>query len=227
MNKLHELRRRLGGKIGKDASGQFGGYASLEHIFEVLDPILDELGLYRHEQIDFEGNEGSCYLKVSICDAKDGTVHSSSRIILGPEKAGPQGMGAAITYMRRYLTLVVCGLATADDPDAVLSSKNSSLIKPYSQAVNDSNRATLDSVRRARGPEEEGLDFQIAFGKFKGCTIREAGVSEVRSYVNWIKSKAKESGEGLSANAEELDKHLSLAISQSQQKIFVDNEVPF
>ncbi len=65
---------------------------------------------------------------------------------------------------------------------------------------------------------ESPLDYTISFGKFSGKTIRQVGVKEVGSYLDWMLGQAKGSGKNLTPSAEVLLIKLNEVQKQSNQR---------
>lgn len=105
-------------------------YADLGSVYEVSRPVLKENGLYIIQTTEFLPNEGKCTIiddkKTTVVEGKTIMVtilmHSSGQWIkscvpLDPVKHDSQGMGAAITYMRRYSLSTILGIVCDDDDD--------------------------------------------------------------------------------------------------------------
>lgn len=95
-------------------------YADLAEILNTVRPVLSKHGLAVTQFPAFEGNMASVETILT---------HSSGEWMSGicsapVQKADPQGVGSALTYLRRYSLAAVCGLAQEDD-DANASSKTS------------------------------------------------------------------------------------------------------
>jgi hypothetical protein len=99
--------------VGKNRSSHYGGYADLEELIAATRPALTKYGLSVSRRID-------------IVDGKQiyiGTLgHSSgqfieSRMLLVPEKATMQGLGACLSYLARYTYRELCGVSIAQDPE--------------------------------------------------------------------------------------------------------------
>lgn len=88
-------------------------FASLESIWESCRKGLADNGLCIFQTTVFE--DGKSVLKTTL-------AHSSGQWISGllpivSERPGPQGIGAAITYMRRYALSAILGVVSEDDDD--------------------------------------------------------------------------------------------------------------
>jgi len=88
-------------------------YATLPEICDLYRPMLAKYGLYitHRKKITDHGNE---YLITEIVHAPTGkSVSSESMLHL--EKNTPQGVGSAMTYLRRYDAQALLGVAQDDD----------------------------------------------------------------------------------------------------------------
>jgi len=93
-------------------------YADLAEILNTVRPVLSKFGLAVTQFPAFEGNMASVE---TILTHESGEWMSG--ICSAPvQKSDPQGVGSALTYLRRYSLAAVCGLAQEDD-DANASSK--------------------------------------------------------------------------------------------------------
>lgn len=86
-------------------------YASLDAITETVRPVFAKHGLAIVQMPSFR--DGTCVVANLI-------THSSGQWIAGESaapvvKADPQGVGSATTYLRRYATAGIAGLAQTDD----------------------------------------------------------------------------------------------------------------
>lgn len=92
-------------------------YADLADVTESAAPILAKHGLA------FAGSarhvEGGRYEVVGILSHESGEEREGALPIVGN---GPQQLGSAITYMRRYLYGVMTGIVTDNDDDGALAS---------------------------------------------------------------------------------------------------------
>jgi len=104
--------------VTRDKGGRFGKYATLQSIHSAVKPALAKHGLRIQEKLE----DGK--LTVSVCNADGEGVLASTHIgNVGDYDSPARGLtpsqahGSAITYARRYLTLVLLGLCPDDDDD--------------------------------------------------------------------------------------------------------------
>lgn len=93
-------------------------YADLAEILNTVRPVLSKHGLAVTQFPAFEA--GTAHVETIL-------THASGEWMSGTcsapvQKSDPQGVGSALTYLRRYSLAAVCGLAQEDD-DANASSK--------------------------------------------------------------------------------------------------------
>ena len=104
--------------VTRDKGGRFGKYATLQSIHSAVKPALARQGLRLQETLD----DGK--LTVSVFNSDRESISASTHIGNVGDYASPgrgltpsQAHGSAITYARRYLTLVLLGLCPDDDDD--------------------------------------------------------------------------------------------------------------
>ena len=86
-------------------------YADLAEILNTVRPVLSKHGLAVTQFPAFEGN---------LAHVETILTHASGEWMSGTcsapvQKSDPQGVGSALTYLRRYSLAAVCGLAQEDD----------------------------------------------------------------------------------------------------------------
>jgi len=121
MSKLHSAllaARKSYEPLRRDKQGRFGKYATLQSIHAAVLPALHEADLLLTETIDLDG-----VLTIRVVNA-DGEAHSSSMPVgtIADYEATKgltewQVYGRALTYARRYLTIVLLGLSPDDLDD--------------------------------------------------------------------------------------------------------------
>jgi hypothetical protein len=95
-------------------AGNYGyRYLSLDTVMEIARPVLSECGLSLVQDVTVEGST----VKVSTA-----LLHTSGEALTFGPMCGPtgkdyQGLGSAVTYLRRYSAMAALGLAAAEDDD--------------------------------------------------------------------------------------------------------------
>lgn len=139
----------------KDSSNPFykSKYATLESVWEACREPLTKNGL--------SVSQFPCTLNNKPA-LKTVLGHSSGEFIsdiaeLNPTKNDPQGMGSAISYMRRYALAAVVGIYQEDDDANVASGK-----KEMSQATTSKNinsgikvESKKDSIKKGISPDQK------------------------------------------------------------------------
>lgn len=112
LKSLVTLRDRVG-KITKDAENPFhkSKYATLSHILDHIDPVMEELGVTYVQIPDGENCLTTIITHLESGEFIQGTYN------MHPVKSDPQSIGSAITYARRYALGAMLGLNIDDDDD--------------------------------------------------------------------------------------------------------------
>lgn len=106
-------------KLTKDASANYGNYATLGNVLEVLRPALIEAGLTVEQAPNLVGADGphpTPVLTTVIVHAES----DQARLYHTPlilDKQTSQGMGSAVTYARRYALVSIFFLDADEDDD--------------------------------------------------------------------------------------------------------------
>lgn len=90
-------------------------FVSLDEIIKETRPVLNKHGL-AIMQLPERAEDGMPVLRTILIHAASGERIESSAPLL-PGKQDMQGLGAAITYMRRFAWASACGIASEDDDD--------------------------------------------------------------------------------------------------------------
>lgn len=94
-------------------------YVPLEEVLDKVLPVLNRAGIVLSQlpsHID-----GASALQTTLLDTEDNTsISAIAPLIL--DKQNSQGVGSAITYMRRYAILSILGLVGEDDDDGEAAS---------------------------------------------------------------------------------------------------------
>jgi hypothetical protein len=114
MKQLMIAKKEMGSAVKKDSTNPFhkSTYASLAAHLELCENALDKHGLIMLQTIN--GSHERAILIATICHIESGQWIRSYLPLLNP-KADCQGLGASITYMRRYSINTMLGLTAEDD----------------------------------------------------------------------------------------------------------------
>lgn len=106
-------------KVAKDGTAQYGAYATLPAIVEVINPVLQKAGLVYSQVMD-QSLDGRAALRTVLMHP------DSNELIEGtcpfPDGLDAQKMGSAVTYFRRYGLLSILGIVADVDDDGALAS---------------------------------------------------------------------------------------------------------
>ena len=101
-------------KLTKDASANYGNYATLGNVLEVLRPALVKQGLVVEQAPDlFDGTPCLTTIVVHV-ESDQARVYHTPLIL---DKQTSQGMGSAVTYARRYALVSIFFLDADEDDD--------------------------------------------------------------------------------------------------------------
>ena len=170
-------------------------YASLEAVVNAVKAPLNKNGFALTQSLTFSPDATTVVTQLTHISGQ----WMRSYIPLMLDKNSAQGQGSAITYARRYSLLAICGMG-ADDDDANAASKappsgnrstgdNMSTRPPAGIATKPAPSKPADSPKQSAGALG---DYKCTFGKSKGKTLSEMGVSGVSAMMSFIKTKADE-----------------------------------
>ena len=96
----------------------YGTYATLNDVFEATEKVLDNYGIFFSFNTYIHDTAYGSYnaLQLTVTHMPTGSKKISS-ILLDDNGKGPQGMGSAITYYRRYLLQLTLNLEKPDEDD--------------------------------------------------------------------------------------------------------------
>lgn len=118
------------------------GYADLAQVVETVLPVLGKHGLSVTSATTLE--EGQMVLVVTLLH-ESGELRSSYWPLPDPRRSGPQDIGSAMTYGRRYLTLALTGTYPGGEDDD-------------GQKAQQSSRESWDSAVPARPTTQQAFE---------------------------------------------------------------------
>lgn len=121
-------------------------YADLAEVLNTVRPVLSKHGLSVTQFPSY--GEGLVHVETII--AHKSGEWMSEKCSAPAQKQDPQGVGSAISYLRRYSLAAVCGIAQEDD-DANAASKPKAETKPApkaAQAKVEPDKPLTDSQRK-------------------------------------------------------------------------------
>ena len=122
------------GALAKDAKGNFGKYATLASVIEVVLPPLSEQGIAVIQMP--ETSADGMTLVTLLCHKAGGVIRTE--LTMKPAQNTPQGIGSTITYARRYSLMAIAGVAP-DDDDGTAGSASAKTIKVTDADRSDAN----------------------------------------------------------------------------------------
>lgn len=129
--------------IKKDGKANYGKFATLSNMLEVIQPVLNSLGLIVMQHPSGDGQ--SIKLETVIIHAETGEFVSSDFAMI-PVKKDPQGIGSCITYMRRYALGAILVLNVGDDDDGDAASQKQTM-KQSREPYIPPEALTLDELK--------------------------------------------------------------------------------
>lgn len=174
-------KKEMGSAVKKDSSNPFhkSKYASLGAHLDLCEGILDKHGLILMQTIN--GSFDKPMLIASLCHVESGQMINSYLPLPNP-KNDSQGLGASITYMRRYSISAMLGLNAEDDDGETASGRgNHPSNKKKAEVVEaplDINWTTLEEFLNLFEKEDKFLVMQY--------------MNEVMKHFSWTKQQALE-----------------------------------
>jgi hypothetical protein len=110
-------------------------YITLNKLLEVVRPVLTSKGVLL-TQTPTTTSTGEPGLWTSLTHLESGTS-IDGKVPLMLEKDNPQGLGSAITYLRRYALMSMLGLVADEDDDAQAASPVRAVVNPGSRVEMD------------------------------------------------------------------------------------------
>lgn len=177
---LSIVQSKLRGAL-KDSKNPFykSNYADLQSVWEACRDLLAENGFCVIQTTDTD--ELGDYLITTLGHTSGQWQRGRLRLTL--VKQDPQAMGSALTYARRYALAAIVGLHQTDDDGEAAMKRPDLGIHPKQPENGDGNIG------------HNG--YRIPFGKFKQRSLEEVGPNDLRSYVEYLESKAKKDGQAI------------------------------
>lgn len=147
-------------------------YADLGKALDAVLPALHEQGI---GVLQGPGNSDDNAITVETLLLHKSGEWMRNQLTMRPTSTDPQGAGSAITYVRRYSLMAMCGLAAEDDDGAAASKKD----KPSGRgrgaaaqppAPSGNNALLTRAVELGVIPDDDRLKFKAwAREKVPGC----------------------------------------------------------
>lgn len=150
-------------------------YADLGSVWDAARPVLSKYGLCVMQTTEFSAEKNQLMMVTTLAHTSGQWM--TSELPLNPAKNDSQGVGAAITYLRRYSLSAIVGVVCDDDDDgetAVGRGKNQNYEQPPQQ-----NRQQAQPVPQ----EKVGKTEIIALTTL----IQNLDEETNKSFRDWIK----------------------------------------
>lgn len=132
----------------KDSKANYGKYADLTSVWDACRKPLSDNGLSVAQGFGRDDKDG--YVWTTLMHSSGQWVSGECPLILG--KRDPQGVGAAMTYYRRYSLAAILGITQDDDDAQSAMPKHKSIEAPApmpSPAPANAKEATADEFHAA------------------------------------------------------------------------------
>lgn len=93
-------------------------YASLDSVMKAIRGPLSKNGIAFFQLPGRKTTDKGDYLSLTTVLAHESGQSIENHFEIYPPKQDPQGIGSAMTYLRRYAAMAICGIAGAYDDDA-------------------------------------------------------------------------------------------------------------
>lgn len=174
-------------------------YADLAEIINTTRPVLTKHGLSLIQCPGFR--DGVVELETMLLHESGEWIKSTAGAPIG--KADAQGVGSAVTYLRRYSLAAVCNIAQEDDDGNGASQGGRQQGQPQRAAAKPAPKPPTKSAGQDGDGERKPWDRILPFGDKEGRPLHELEDTELRKLVEWCaKAKDPKKWEGLKADAQ-------------------------
>lgn len=164
----------------KDADNPFfkSKYVPLENVVEVIHEAASKHGL---SEITYPAQNDTSVGVGVIITHSSGQYVKLPPVLLKPDKNTPQGIGAAITYARRYALSSAFGIAseTDDDANSISGHDSKPTQKPKVEVASTPQikalRASLTKYAKVTGNDDEA-----GIGKLEAWALGQLGVENFK-----------------------------------------------
>lgn len=169
----------------KDAQNPFfkSNYSDLQSVVESIRAPFAKHGLAFTQALD-STEDGSIVVETYL-------LHSSGEYIGGrisqkPTKNDPQATGSLISYLKRYGLQAIAGIPSVDDDaNDAMPNKSQTQMKVVDQVKHAFPSAAVVNDAHVMS------DYVVAFGKYKGQSLKDIGLQDLKGYVSFIEASAK------------------------------------
>lgn len=162
-------------------------YASLESVLDAIKPALNNHGLILIEKV-CQLNDKQ-FINTQIIHESGELIESMTPIIV--DRAGPQAFGSGISYARRYALEALCAIGSKDD-DGNAAEKDKPEEQKQESKPESKPKSKPSSVKGGHLVKMKNAgEYVVKFGKSKGKTLTDMGVSSVSNMIGFINNKAE------------------------------------
>jgi hypothetical protein len=167
------------------------GYAGLDTVVDTVLPVLGKHGLSITSKSTF--SDGNFMLEVSLLH-EGGERETGYWPLPDPRRVGPQDLGSAYTYGRRYLTLALTGTFPGGEDDDGQKAQQSSRdswedAKPRQRPAEDRQAQAGQEPQAApavKAPKTEWTDAEVTDQQAK---LTQLTVPQAATLYDWMASK--------------------------------------
>lgn len=175
-------------------AGQYSyKYATLDAVLEAVRGPLSKNGL---SIMQLPGRKLENDGKTEVLTLTTILGHSSGQSIqnyfeMYPPKRDPQGIGSAMTYMRRYTIMAICGIAGAADDDAGAATGDGSDYERISAAEVDQILELADDLF---GDDADGMVERMCDKLYGVAALRDVPAGEAELAMRRLENQKKKRG---------------------------------
>lgn len=155
-------------------------YATMASVMDSVRGPLSSAGLAIMQ--DPSTSDGDVVVVTLLAHSSGQWVESEIRA--RPTKMDPQGIGSAITYLRRYAVMAVCGIAPTDDDDGEAA------VKPATGKERAQARKTETPAAKAERQAKHDPSWPEDRGAFM-IALKDAGLPGYDDLAAWQTSRGK------------------------------------
>lgn len=175
-------------------------YADLAEIINTTRPVLTKYGLSVVQIPAFA--DGVVQLETMLLHESGEWIKGMAGAPIG--KPDAQGVGSAVTYLRRYSLAAVCNIAQEDDDGNGASQGGRQQSEPRRAPAKSAPAPSTKSA--VQGDIQNPWDRVMPFGKGKGKPLHELSDETLTSAVDWCqKTDATKFADLIQACADTLD----------------------
>jgi ERF superfamily len=152
-------------------------YADLGSVWDAARPVLSKYGLCIMQTTELTPDRNQVVMVTTLAHTSGQWV--KSYLPLNPSKNDSQGMGAAITYLRRYSLSAIVGVVCDDDDDGETAVGRG---KQYTQSSKQD--------KQPQEPEKQQVVEKVDTAQVTALTtlINSLDVDSKKSFHDWIKN---------------------------------------